>query len=81
VYAYNGVVVGLQLLCRDEFSSMYSGEVMYRWRNAEVKNIESTKSDSTEGTKSTKSTDTEGGGTNTQGRNTDTGTYTYIPLD
>jgi hypothetical protein len=37
---YSGVSRDMDLLCRDEFSSMYSGETMYRWRPADCKVVE-----------------------------------------
>lgn len=33
---YKGVKEGLKILCRDEFHSKFTGELMYRWRPAEI---------------------------------------------
>lgn len=37
---YSGVAIGAAVLCRDSFNSKYSGELMHKWRKAEIINIE-----------------------------------------
>lgn len=37
---YCGVAIGAAMLCRDSFHSKYSGELMYKWRKAEIVNVE-----------------------------------------
>jgi hypothetical protein len=38
--SYVGVELKLPVLCRDEFESKYTGETMYRWRPAEIIDID-----------------------------------------
>jgi hypothetical protein len=33
---YQAVMVGMQLMCRDKFPSKFTGEIMYKWRKAEI---------------------------------------------
>ncbi len=37
---FRGIKVGLQLLCKDEFVSKYTGDKMCRWRKSEVRTVE-----------------------------------------
>mmetsp|Transcript_25760 Transcript_25760/g.35393 ORF Transcript_25760/g.35393 Transcript_25760/m.35393 type:complete len:723 (+) Transcript_25760:67-2235(+) len=37
---FRGIFVGQRLLCKDEFFSKYTNEKMYRWRQADVANVD-----------------------------------------